>query len=82
VIDDAVFLTHQTTLLKLASKGRLPIVYAESHLADEGGLMSYGPSYNHLFRRSAGYIDKILKAAKPGDLPIEELAKFELVVNL
>ena len=82
VIEDAFFFTHRTTLLKLASKARLPVIYGERHFADEGGLMSYGPNFGDLFRRSAGYVDKILKGAKPGDLPIEQPTKFELVVNL
>ena len=82
VIGDPFFLTHRTTLLKLASKARLPVIYAEREFADEGGLMSYGPNLGDEFRRSAGYVDKILKGAKPGDLPIEQPTKFELVVNL
>ena len=70
------------TLIKLVSKARLPCVYAERNYVDEGGLMSYGPNLGDVFRRSAGYVDKILKGAKPGDLPIEQPTKFELVVNL
>ena len=82
VLESALAYSHRTTLLKLASKGRLPVIYGERHFADAGALMSYGPSYEDLFRRSAGYVDKILKGARPGDLPIEQPAKFELVVNL
>ena len=77
-----LFITHRTTLLKLVSKARLPVIYWAREFADEGGLMSYGPNWGDLFRRSAGYVDKILKGAKPGDLPIEQPTKFELVVNL
>jgi putative ABC transport system substrate-binding protein len=69
-------------LVELASKDRLPSIYFARHFADEGGLMSYGPNFGDLWRRSAGYVDKILKGAKPGDLPIEQPTKFELIVNL
>lgn len=82
VIEDPLFTTHRATLVKLASKARLPAIYGDRHFADEGGLMSYGANYGDLVRRSAGYVDKILKGAKPGDLPIEQPTKFELVVNL
>jgi putative ABC transport system substrate-binding protein len=82
IIEDPLFFTHRMTLLKLASKARLPVIYAYKAFADEGGLMSYGTSLSDLMRRSAWYVDKILKGAKPGDLPIEQPTKFELVVNL
>lgn len=82
VLDAPLFFTHRTTLLKLASKARLPVISGEKHFADAGGLMSYGANYANQMRRSAGYVDKILKGAKPGDLPIEQPTKFELVVNL
>ena len=82
VLDDAFFVIHRMTLLKLASKARLPVIYGQRNFPDAGALMSYGPNIEDLFRRSAGYVDKILKGAKPGDLPIEQPTKFELVVNL
>jgi len=82
VLDDPFFYVHRMTLAKLASKARRPAIYGARHYADAGGLMSYGADYGDLFRRSAGYVDKILKGAKPGDLPIEQPTKFELVVNL
>jgi putative ABC transport system substrate-binding protein len=82
VIDDPFFDTHRTTISKLASKARLPSTYGQREYVDEGGLMSYGASYADLFRRSAGYVDRILKGMKPGDLPIEQPTKFEFVVNL
>ena len=82
VIEDGLFLTHRATIIGLASKARLPAIFASRRAVEEGGLMAYGPSYGDLFRRSAGYVDKILKGAKPGDLPIEQPTKFELVVNL
>jgi putative ABC transport system substrate-binding protein len=81
-IEDAFFFTHRTTILKLASKARLPVIYGYREFADEGGLMSYGPNRGNLLREAAGYVDKILRGAKPGDLPIEQPTKFELVVNL
>jgi putative ABC transport system substrate-binding protein len=82
VIQDGLFLTHSATIIGLASKARLPAIFASRRGVEEGGLMSYGPNFADLFRRSAGYVDKILKGAKPGDLPIEQPTKFELVVNL
>ena len=81
-MDDAIFFDHRTTLFNLTSKARLPTSYSERLFVDEGGLMSYGPNRDDMYRRSAGYVDKILKGAKPGDLPIEQPTKFELVVNL
>ena len=82
VLDDPLYFAHRMTLLKLASQTRLPVVYGERGFVDEGGLMSYGTNLGNLTRRSAGYVDKILKGAKPGDLPIEQPTKFDLVVNL
>ena len=82
VIGDAFFITQRMTLLKLASNARLPVISRERELADAGALMSYGANREDLYRRSAGYVDKILKGAKPGDLPIEQPTKFEFVVNL
>jgi putative ABC transport system substrate-binding protein len=78
VVESAFFFGHRTTLLQLASKARLPVIYGERRF----GLMSYGANWDDMFRRSAEYVDKILKGAKPGDLPIEQPTKFELVVNL
>jgi len=78
-----LFVVHRATLVKLAFKAaRLPTTHGASKYAEEGGLMSYGPNRAVLFRRTAGYVDKILKGAKPGDLPIEQPTKFELVINL
>jgi len=82
VIGDPFFHSQGTTLLKLASKARLPVINISRRFADAGALMSYGPNIDDIFRRSAGYVDKILKGAKPADLPIEQPTKFELIVNL
>jgi len=69
-------------VLQLAMKHRLPAIYQSEDLVAEGGLMSYGPNVADEFRRAASYVDKILRGAKPADLPVEEPAKFELVINL
>jgi len=73
---------HSKRVVDLAAKNRLPAMYASSEFVDIGGLMSYAPSVPDLFRRAATYVDKILKGAKPADLPVEQPTKFELVINL
>ena len=60
----------------------MPAIYYQKEFVDEGGLMSYGADYENLFRRSAHYVDKILKGAKPADLPVQQATKFEFVINL
>jgi putative ABC transport system substrate-binding protein len=65
-----------------AAKGRVPAIYHSSAIIDDGGLMSYGASISDLDRRAATYVDKILKGAKPADLPVEQPTKFEFIVNL
>ena len=82
VVDCPPFFTHRTTLLKLAANARLAVISGERPYADEGGLMSYGPSYEDQLRRSVGYVDKIFRGGKPSGLPIEQPTKFTLVINL
>jgi putative ABC transport system substrate-binding protein len=74
--------SERRRLVELAAKNRLPAVYAQRAFVDVGGLMFYGPDPADLFRRAATYVDKILKGAKPGDPPVEQPTKFELVINL
>ena len=82
VSSSPLFYAHRTRLVEFAAKQRIPTVYHQSDfVANSGGLMSYGPDFHDLFRRSAGYVDKILRGAKPGDLPVEQPTKFELVIN-
>jgi putative ABC transport system substrate-binding protein len=69
-------------IVELAGKYRLPAIYFQKEFVDEGGLMSYGTDFAELFRRSAIYVDKILKGAKPADLPVQQATKFEFVINL
>jgi putative ABC transport system substrate-binding protein len=69
-------------ILDFAARNRLPVAYAWRQAVEEGGLLSYGPELAHLWRRAAVYVDKILKGAKPADLPVELPSKFELLVNL
>jgi putative tryptophan/tyrosine transport system substrate-binding protein len=76
------FLTHRDRIVAFAAKHRVPAIYGFRAFADAGGLMSYGLNLPDLWRRAATYVDKILKGAKPGDLPVEQPTKFELVINL
>src|SRR6266508_2259504 len=82
VLADRLFLHHRTHIMDFAAQHRLPGVHAYRELVEAGGLMSYGLSYADMHRRAATYVDKILKGAKPADLPVERPVKFELVVNL
>jgi putative ABC transport system substrate-binding protein len=82
LLEDPLFYVHRMTLAKLVSKARLPAIYGQREFVDAGGLMSYATNVGDLYRRSAAYVDKILKGAKPADLPIEQPTKFEFVVNL
>jgi len=82
VLSSTMFLGERSRLVGLAAKNRLPAVYAWREAVDAGGLMSYGANLADLFRRAATYVDRILKGAKPGDLPVEQPTKFELVINL
>jgi len=82
VAADGMFLLHRARIADLAAKTRLPAMYGLREYVDAGGLVVYGPSLRENFRRAATYVDKILKGAKPADLPVEQPTKFELVINL
>jgi putative ABC transport system substrate-binding protein len=82
ILGDVMFTTHRRRLAALAVKGRLPAIYGGREFVDEGGLLCYGAKLSDNFHRAAVYVDKILKGAKPGDLPIERPTTFQLVVNL
>ena len=81
-IDDAMFTAHREKLVELATRYRIPGAYGTREFVDLGGFMALGPSYSDLYRRAATYLDKILKGAKPADLPVEQPVKFELILNL
>ena len=76
------FFAERKRIVELAGKYRLPSIYFQKEFVDEGGLMSYGADYTDLFRHAAVYVDKILKGAKPADLPVQQATKFEFVINL
>lgn len=82
VASSAVNNKHRARIIDFAAKKRLPAIYARSEFVDAGGLMSYGADLPYLYRRTATYVDKVLKGAKPADLPVEQPTKFELVINL
>jgi len=82
VIEDPVFHANAPRLVQLAAKHRLPAMWGNRLFVEAGGLMTYGLVYEDLWRRSAAYVDRILKGAKPADLPIEQPNKFDLVINL
>jgi putative ABC transport system substrate-binding protein len=82
VVSTPVFDAEPRRLVELAARHRLPAVYTFRLFVDAGGLMSYGPDISDLFRRAAAYVNKILKGARPGDLPVEQPTKFDLVINL
>jgi len=81
-VSSPVFAAHKRDIVSLAAKHRLPAMYEHRDFVDSGGLMTYGPNLDDVFRRAAVFVDKILKGSKPGDLPVEQPTKFELVINL
>jgi len=82
VVTSIMFLAERKRLVELAAKNKLPTVWPWREPVDAGGLLAYGPNIPDLFRRAAGYVDRILKGAKPAEMPVEQPVKFELVVNL
>jgi len=82
VLANSLTNTYRTQIVDFAAKSRLPAIYGESRWVDAGGLMSYGADYIDLWRRTATYVDKILKGVKPADLPVEQPTKFEFIINL
>ena len=82
ILDDPLMSVQRRGIVELAMLQRLPTVSTERSYAEAGALLSYGASFSELFRRAATYVDKILKGAKPADLPVERPTKFELVINL
>jgi putative ABC transport system substrate-binding protein len=82
VMPDAVYWNNRATIIDLASKARVPAIYPEREYADDGGLISYGANVPEHFRQAAGYVDRILRGANPGDLPINATSKFDFVINL
>jgi putative ABC transport system substrate-binding protein len=77
-----MYSVERKRIVELADQYRLPAIYPQKQYVDAGGLMSYGADYDDLFRRAAAYVDKILKGAKPADLPVQQATKFEFIINL
>jgi ABC-type uncharacterized transport system substrate-binding protein len=82
VVADPLVNTNRARIHTLAMGARLPAIYNAKEHVEAGGLMSYGPNFPELYRRAADYVDKILRGAKPADIPVEQPTKFDLVVNL
>ena len=82
VLGESVFFERRGQIADLAAKARLPAIYAQPQAAEAGGLMSYGTDVADVYRRGAFYVDKILKGAKPSDLPVEQPTKIDFVINL
>ena len=82
MLGNPILNSHRKQIVDLAAKHRLPATYARPEYVEAGGLIYYGTNYNDLFRRAATYVDKILKGAKPADLPVEQPTKFEFIINL
>jgi ABC-type uncharacterized transport system substrate-binding protein len=82
MIPTSPFFAERKRIVELAGKHRLPAIYPQKEFVDEGGLMSYGADYVDLYRQAAVYVDKILKGAKPADLPVQQATKFEFVINM
>jgi putative ABC transport system substrate-binding protein len=82
ILTSSMFYAERGRIAELAAQNRVPAVYGSRQFAEAGGLMAYGIDLRESFRRAATYVDKILKGAKPADLPIEQPTKFELVINL
>jgi putative ABC transport system substrate-binding protein len=82
IVQSPMFFAHLNRLAQLATRHRLPTIVGSREYAEAGGLVSYGTDYPELFRRAAVFVDKVLKGAKPGDLPVEQPTKFELIVNM
>ena len=82
VLGEALIARYATEVIALAAKHRLPAAYLGRYFVIRGGLISYGPDFGDLYFRAGGYVDKILKGAKPSDLPVEQPTKFELVINM
>ena len=82
VLTDSMFVGRRQRVVDLAARSRLPALYSQKEFVEAGGLVSYGPSLSDMFRRAASHVDKLLRGAKPGDIPVEQPTKFDLVINL
>jgi putative ABC transport system substrate-binding protein len=82
VFEDPILISHRQRIIDFSAQQRLPTVYTSPGWADRGGLVEYGPNQAEMYRRAAEYVDRILRGAKPRDLPVEQPTKFDLVINL